>query len=96
MPESLYITRAEFNQLRKEISYLAEYVRNSLKVAGKSKWVKPAEAMELIGCKKTRLSELRNEGKLKWRFFGKGRGVMVLRSSIEQYNNTHSTMIKPE
>lgn len=96
MPESLFITRVEFNQLKKDIAYLTEYVRNSMRQGSKSKWVKPAEAMELIGCKKTKLENLRMDGTLNWRYAGKGRGVMILRSSIERYNVDQSTITMHE
>ena len=91
--EGLYITRAEWNQLIKKISYLEEYIRCAVKQGAKSRWVKPAEAMELIGCRKTKLDQLRLNGSLHWRFAGKGRCVMILRSSIERYNVDQSTMI---
>lgn len=74
MSEGLFITRVERNQLMKKISYLEEFVRNSMRQGAKSEWVKPAEAMELIGCKKTKLEQLRTGGILNWRYAGKGKG----------------------
>ena len=93
MSGGLYITKTEWNQLVKKITYLEEYVKNSMKEKRKSQWVKPAEAMELIGCKVLKLKKLRLNGSLDFRYFGKNRGVMILRSSIEKYNKSHSTLV---
>ena len=60
-----------WKKLCKENSYLAEYVKNSLNIAARSKWVKQSEATELIGSKKTKLDQSRLNGTLHWRFAGK-------------------------
>lgn len=94
MAEGIYITKTDFNQLMKKVSFMEEYIKNSLKQQGKSKWVTPQEAMELIGCKETKLKELRLSGELEWKTLGKGRGVMILRKSIEAYNDKNSSTLK--
>lgn len=80
--------------LMKRVAFLEEYVKNSLKQSGKSKWVNPEEAMELIGCKSRKLQDLRLSGELEWKTLGKGRGVMISRKSIDEYNNKNSSVLK--
>ena len=92
MGEGLYGTRIEWNQLVKKIGFLEEYIKNSLKIVHKSKWVKPQEAMELIGCRCTKLTDLRKSGMIDWRYSGNGKGIMILRSSIDRYNMGSSTV----
>lgn len=92
MAEHLYITRTEFNQLRKDLSYLREFVQNVLKERNKSKWMKPDEAMEEIGCKASTLKKLRLEGKIDWKYSGRSRGVMLLRKSVDEWNESNSTL----
>lgn len=94
MSESITITRAEWNAFMKRFNYLEEYVKNSLRTSGKSRWMNPSEACAEIGCGAWKLKELRKEGKIEWRYSGKGRGVMILRKSVEEYNNASSTMLK--
>lgn len=92
--EGIYITKADFNQLMKKIQLLEEYLINSSKTIHKSKWIKPSEAMEMIGCKKSKLNMLRMAGEIDWRYAGNSRGVMILRSSVEQYNMSKSTILQ--
>ncbi|HYH15032.1 MAG TPA: helix-turn-helix domain-containing protein [Flavisolibacter sp.] len=94
MAEHLYITRDEWNQMQKHIAFLTEFVKNSLKQSGKSRWVSPQEAMELIGCKKTKLAELRYSGELEWKTLGHGKGVMILRKSIDEFIQKNSTQLR--
>lgn len=92
--EELYITRVEWNQLMKKIEYLEEYVRNTMRKGTQPKWIKPAEAMELIGCRLTTLNKLRLSGRLHWRYAGNGRCVMLLRTSCEKYIIDNSTVFE--
>jgi len=92
MEESIYITRAEFNQLKKQIAYLADFVKYSMQARTKSKWMNADEAMKEIGCKKRKLDYLRSQGVVDWRYAGEGKGVMLLRKSVESYIDNKSTM----
>lgn len=92
MSDSFYITRAEFEEMRKNLNYIADNLRVFMAHKKPSKWVEPAEAMELLGCKDTKLRELRLGGDLHWKTTGKGRGVQILRSSIDEYNEKNSTL----
>lgn len=94
MREGLFISRVEWNQLMKKIEFLEQYLINSARSNHKSKWMKPAEAMELIGCKASTLQKLRLAGAIDWRYAGNNRGVMILRSSVEQYNLSKSTLLE--
>lgn len=92
MPEGLFITKTDWDALVKKIDFLEQYIINSLKERGKSKWMTPQEAMEEIGCKATTLNKLRPNGSIDWKTTGKGRGIMILRKSVEDFNNQHSTI----
>ncbi|MBE7171940.1 MAG: hypothetical protein INR73_15235 [Williamsia sp.] len=78
----------------KKIEFLEEYIRISMRKGTQPEWIKPAEAMELIGCKLTKLTELRLSGRLHWRYAGNGRCVMLLRSSCEKYIMENSTVFE--
>ena len=92
MPDGLFITRIDFNLLMKRLEYLEQYVKNSLKEKGKSTWMTKEEAMEQIGCKASTLERLRYAGAIEWKYSGKGRGVMIHRKSVEQFNLKNSTL----
>ena len=94
MEGGIFIERNDFMQLMKKINYLEEYVKNSLREKQKSKWVSQEEAMEMLGCGKTKLNELRRGFDLDWRTNGKGRGVQISRASIEKFIDANSTIIK--
>ncbi|MBE7170657.1 MAG: hypothetical protein INR73_08700 [Williamsia sp.] len=94
MSDGIYITKTDFNQLMKKIDSLEEYIRNSMRKGTQPKWIKPAEAMELIGCKSTTLKRLRLSGRIHWRYAGNGRCVMLLRSSCEKYIMDNSTVFE--
>lgn len=89
--DGIYITKTDFNTLVKKISYLEEYIKNTAKEK-RTRWVSQQIAMDEIGCKRTKLTELRLSGKLEWRYAGKGKGIMILRRSIDDYNNSQSTL----
>ena len=93
MPQDLYITRTEWNQLMKEIAYLKEYVQHSLHERMKSMWMTKQEAIEEIGCKERTLEKLRLTGAIDFKYSGKGRGVMILRKSVEQFNFQNFTLL---
>ena len=92
MSEGIFITKVDFNQLLKKFAYLESYVKNSVSEKRKSKWISQEEAMEQLGCKQSKLKQLRFSGAIHWKTTGKGRGVMILRKSVEDYNDHNSTI----
>jgi hypothetical protein len=80
MQGSVILTERQFNALMAKLDELAQLVKPQV-----SDWVTPAVAMELIGCKATKLKELRLSGELHWRYAGNGKGVRISRKSIESY-----------
>ena len=93
MAEGLFITRTEWNQLMKRLEYLEQYVKHSLRERKKSMWMTKQEAMEEIGCKERTLEKLRLTGSIHFKYSGKGRGVMILRKSVEEFNLQNSTLL---
>lgn len=51
-------------------------------------WMTQEQAMQEIGCKATKMKKLRDGNDIVWRKSGKE--VMILRSSVERYNNKQS------
>lgn len=90
MPDGIYITRTEFNQLVKKIDFLEEALKSLVNVNQLSKWVPEAVAMEMIGVKARKLRQLRVDGKLIWKTSGGGRNIMVQRASIEKFIKENS------
>jgi hypothetical protein len=93
MSETLYITRTEFNQLNKKISFLEEFIKAQLQVNKTAKWVPASVAMEMLGVKDRKFLQMRKECVIVWKTSGKGRNIMVSRDSIEKYNNLNSNQI---
>lgn len=91
MTEGVYITRTEWNQICKQIKFVQEWILNSSKPRLQHKELNESETMELIGCKKTKLDELRRNHELSWRYAtinkntGSGSGIKFKRQSIEDY-----------
>ena len=93
MSETLYITRTEFNQLNKKISFLEEFIKAQLKVNQTAKWVPASVAMEMLGVRDRKFLTMRQEGRITWKTSGNGRNIMVNRESIEKYNRANSNQI---
>ncbi|GEO11527.1 hypothetical protein [Segetibacter aerophilus] len=91
MSEGVYITRTEWNQISKQITFMQQWILNNSKPRLQHKELNEAEAMELIGCKKTKLDELRRKQELDWRYVtinkttGSGSGIRIKRQSVEDY-----------
>lgn len=95
MPEGIFITKVEWNQLMKKISSIEERLVNASKPAILRKWISEAEAMELIKCKKTKLKELRSDRVIEFKYAstdkrGYGKGLLISRSSVEAYNEANT------
>ncbi|MCW3107289.1 MAG: hypothetical protein JWQ09_1795 [Segetibacter sp.] len=90
MSDGIYITRVEWNQLMKKISFLEEWIISNSKPRSVKKWITEAEAMMLIGCGKSKLQKLRLDRQIEYKYAsvdknGNGKGVMILNASIEAY-----------
>lgn len=68
-----------------EILTRLDRLEAQLKPKPQSKWMTQEEAMAEIGCKETKMRQLRDGQDIVWRRAGKG--IMVLRSSVEKYCN---------
>lgn len=90
MSEGVHITRIEWTQLMKEIKFLRDYIVNTSKPPAMRKWISETEAMELIGCKKRKLQQLRLDKELEYKYASldknnNGKGVLISRASVEAY-----------
>lgn len=101
MPEGIYITRCEFNQMMKDINYIKERLVNNSKPSILRKWISPEEAMEMIGCKVTKLKQLRAERLIEFKYSaidkrGYGKGLQINKQSVEAYMEamTHEGIYK--
>lgn len=93
MESGVFITRTEFNQLNKKISFLEEFIKAQLRVNQTAKWVPASVAMEMLGVKERKFLTMRREGVITWKTSGKGRNIMVNRESVEKYNRSNSNQI---
>ncbi|HEX8333703.1 MAG TPA: hypothetical protein VF622_13870 [Segetibacter sp.] len=89
MPDGIFITKTDYNAMMKDIRFIKEWVMNASKPKIAHNWLTEEEAMAVIGCKKTKLNELR-KSKLEYRYASKsekgvGRGIRISRKSIESY-----------
>ena len=98
MSEGLFITKTDFNVLMKKIDFLEKWILNNSKPKTFHNWLTEMEAMELIGCKKTKLKELRRDRLLEWKYASngskdaegktRGTGIRISRTSVEAYNES--------
>lgn len=61
------------------------------KVQEEERWIKEEEAMKRLYCGKTKLYELRKDGKIKYRAIG-GKKILIDAKSVESYNYQNSTL----
>jgi hypothetical protein len=85
MDSLITIDRDTFNRMAKALIEVEKYIA----VNSSDTWVDSATAMQLLGCKRSRLFELKNSGQIKYR--RNGRGNQYNRTSIEKYNQKHSS-----
>lgn len=81
-----YTTELALERFEKRLERIEAYIKGTTQP---SRWMTQEEAMEEIGCKGTKLKELRMSGKIKYRYAGEGRGIRILRKSVDEYNNTN-------
>lgn len=81
-----------FTRLEKKLDTIISFIEANHEPKGK--WLTPAEAMQVIGCKKTKLKNLRLDGTLEFRYNGPERGVMISRKSVEAFIKSKCTVLK--
>lgn len=85
MQELITIDRNTFNRMAKALIEVEKFIA----VNNSDVWVDNTTAMKLLGCKRSKLFELKNSGEIKYR--RTGRGNAYSRASIEKYNQKHSS-----
>lgn len=90
MSQLLTIPADYLERLEKKLDNVMAYIETNYET--RTKWIRPEEAMRLIGCKEGMLRKLRKAGKIEWMQFGESRGVMILRKSVESFIRSRSTV----
>jgi hypothetical protein len=85
LSEKEFITVVEWNTFLKRFEKLEDKINQALTERRKSIWIKKAEAMEMIGCKRTNPREIRQSNQIKHKDSGTGRNIMYQRESVEKY-----------
>jgi hypothetical protein len=85
MSESITIDRSTFNRMAKALIEVEKFIA----VNNSDTWVNEETALELLGCKTTKLFELKRTGAVKYKKVG--RANQYSRLSIEKYNQKHSS-----
>jgi hypothetical protein len=85
MSEVITIDRNTFNRMAKALIEVEKF----LAVKGSDTWVNEESALALLGCKRTKLFDLKTSGEVKYKKVG--RGNHYSRLSIEKYNQKHSS-----
>lgn len=85
MQEIITIDRNTFNRMAKALIEVEKF----LAVNNSDTWVDDTTAMKLLGCKRSKLFELKEGGQVKYR--RNGRKNEYSRTSIEKYNQKHSS-----
>jgi hypothetical protein len=85
MSEVITIDRNTFNRMAKALIEVEKF----LAVNNSDTWVDEEAALSLLGCKTTKLFELKRNGKIKYKKVG--RANQYSRLSIEKYNQKHSS-----
>jgi hypothetical protein len=70
------MTEDQFKQLIARLDVIA---------GARSEWLTQEEAMNIIGCRRTKMVELRMRGAITWRYAGQGKGVRISRDSVERF-----------
>jgi hypothetical protein len=85
MSELITIDRNTFNRMAKALIEVEKF----LAVNNSDTWVDEETALELLGCRTTKLFELKRTGEIKYKKVG--RANQYSRLSIEKYNQKHSS-----
>jgi hypothetical protein len=85
MQELITIDRSTFNRMAKALIEVERFIA----VNNSDTWVDNETAMKLLGCKRSKLFELKQGGQIKYRRNGKGNEYS--RASIDKYNQKHSS-----
>jgi hypothetical protein len=75
--------RSDIKRLEQKLDTVMSFIESNHE--SRSKWLTSKEAMQIIGCKETKLKELRINGVLEYRYTGNSRGVMITRKSVEAF-----------
>ena len=85
MSDLITIDRNTFNRMATALIKVEEF----LQVNSSETWVSEETAVKLLGCKKTKLFELKSEGQIKYKRVG--RQNEYSKKSIEKYNEKFSS-----
>jgi hypothetical protein len=85
MSELITIDRNTFNRMAKALIEVEKFIA----VKGSDTWVNEETALELLGCKRTKLYDIKASGEVKYKKVG--RGNHYSRLSIEKYNQKYSS-----
>ncbi len=95
MSEGIYITKTDFNVMMKKVNFIEQYIINQSKPTILRKWITEQEAMQLIGCKESKLQKLRLAKTLEYKYAskdknGNGKGILISKDSVEAYNQANT------